>query len=216
MKPLYAPQSLLEQVIPKLSLSAQAVFFACLAKSGVKYHDYPISNSEIMRATGIKSKESIRKAKRKLEEFGIARFIEKFIDMRDGTRRRDRDIFVPLFDLYEAMDKRDGKGLDAEEERSRQAVNAAKRDSVEQAKQAAEELKEAIKPEFDKINRRIDRQSFDFSKLHAELRQWSKFLEFSGKYGKTNYFTAKPGTVSPAFVEEQFKAHGLSVVVKTG
>lgn len=63
MKPLYVPQSLLEQVIPKLSLSAQAVFWACLQKSGVGYHDYPISNAEIMRATGIKKKRICAKGK---------------------------------------------------------------------------------------------------------------------------------------------------------
>ena len=213
MKPLYAPQSLLEQVIPKLSLSAQAVFWACLQKSGVGYHDYPISNAEIMRATGIKKSESVRKAKRDLEKVGIARFLEKYITNADGTRRRDRDIFVPLFDLYEAMDKRDGKGLDQDAERNRQAVNAAKREAAEEATAAAVA---AVKPDIDKINRRIDKHDFDFSRLHADLQQWRDFLEYSGKYGKTTYFTAKPGAVSPAFVESEFKRHGLAVVVKTG
>lgn len=213
MKPLYAPQSLLEQVIPKLSLSAQAVFWACLQKSGVGYHDYPISNAEIMRATGIKKSESVRKAKRDLEKVGIARFLEKHITNTDGTRRRDRDIFVPIFDLYEAMDKRDGKGLDQDAERNRQAVNAAKREAAEEAAAAAVA---AVKPDIDKINRRIDKHDFDFSRLHADLQQWSDFLEYSGKYGKTTYFTAKPGAVSPAFVESEFKRHGLAVVIKTG
>ena len=213
MKPLYAPQSLLEQVIPKLSLSAQAVFWACLQKSGVSYHDYPISNAEIMRATGIKKSESVRKAKRDIEKVGIARFLEKYVTNTDGTRRRDRDIFVPLFDLYEAMDKRDGKGLNQDQERNRQAVNAAKREAAEEATAAAVA---AVKPDIDKINRRIDKHDFDFSRLHADLQQWRDFLEYSGKYGKTTYFTAKPGTVSPAFVESEFKRHGLAVVVKAG
>lgn len=155
----------------------------------------------------------MRKAKRDLEKVGIARFLEKYITNADGTRRRDRDIFVPLFDLYEAMDKRDGKGLDQDAERNRQAVNAAKREAAEAAAAAAVA---AVKPDIDKINRRIDKHDFDFSRLHADLQQWRDFLEYSGKYGKTTYFTAKPGAVSPAFVESEFKRHGLSVVVKAG
>lgn len=213
MKPLYAPQSLLEQVLPKLSLPTQAVFWACLQKSGVGYHAYPISNSEIMRATGIKKSESVRKAKRKLESAGIVKFIEKYVTLSDGKRRRDRDIFVPLFDLYEAMDKRDGKGVDPETERNRQAVNAARREAAEDAAAAAVA---AVKPDIEKINRRIDKHDFDFSRLHSDLQQWREFLEYSGKYGKTTYFTAKPGAVSPAFVESEFKRHGLAVVVKAG
>jgi hypothetical protein len=213
MKPLYAPQSLLEQVIPKLSLSAQAVFYACLQKSGVGYHPYPISNSEIQKLSGLKTIESVRKGKRALEKNGIARFLEKYVTNGDGTRRRDRDIFVPLFDLYEAIDKRDSKGLDQDTERNRQAVNAAKREAAEEATAAAVA---AVKPDIDKINRRIDKHDFDFSRLHADLQQWREFLEYSGKYGKTTYFTAKPGAVSPAFVESEFKRHGLAVVVKAG
>lgn len=204
MKPLYVPQSLLEQVIPRLSLCAQSVFFACLQKSGVKYHSYGISNSEIMRATGIKKNESVRKAKREIEASGIARFIENFTTSASGERRRDRDIFYPVFDLYEAMDKRDGKGMDADTERDRQA-----------AKQVSKAVADVIKPGLDKLGDKIDKQGFDFSRLHKDLQQWAELLEFTGKYGKTNYFTAKPGTVAPAFVEEQFKKHGLSIVVKS-
>ena len=202
MKPLYLPQSLLNQVIPKLSLSAQSVFWACLQVSGVEYHSYGISSAQITKRTGIKHAETIRKAKREIEESGIAQFIENR-ETRNGKAWRTRDTFFPLFDLWEAMDKREGIGMDAETERDRQAVKAATR--------AAEA---ATEKGFKRIENKLKEHDFSFETIHESLKLYSDFLTYSGKFHGTHYFSAKKGEVSPSFVESQFKKHGLSIVVK--
>jgi len=156
MKPLYVPQSILDDVLPKLSLSAQAVFYASLQKSGVDYQPYAISNAEIRRSTGIKTDESVRKAKREIEKWGIARYVENYMTKADGTRWRTRDTFFPVFDLWESIDKRDGKGLDAETERSRQAEKAAQRAAQAGARAATRAATKAIENSGSKFIENIE------------------------------------------------------------
>jgi hypothetical protein len=198
MKPLYAPLSLLNQVIPHLSLSAQSVFWACLQVSGVDYHCYEISTAQIRARTGIKRDETIRQAKRDIEAAGIAKFISNF-EKRDGKTWRTRDTFFPTFDKWEAIDKAECLGIDAETERERQQVKR---------------MKKAVEPELKRINKRLAEHDFSFDSIHESLQSFKELLTYSGKFEGTHYFRAKAGSVSPAFVEEQFKRHGLSIVVK--
>ena len=198
MKPLYAPQSLLDQVIPHLSLSAQSVFWACLQVSGVDYHCWEISTAQIRARTGIRRDETIRQAKRDLESAGIAKFISNF-ERRDGKTWRTRDTFFPTFDRWEAMDKEKGLGIDQEDEIERQQQKR---------------FRKAIQPDLQRIEKRLAKHDFSFETIHDSLKSFKDFLTYSGKFENTHYFTAKKGEVSPAFVEEQFKKHGLSIVVK--
>lgn len=198
MKPLYVPQSLLDQVIPHLSLSAQSVFWACLQVSGVDYHCYEISTAQIRARTGIKRDETIRQAKRDIEAAGIAKFISNF-ENRNGKTWRTRDTFFPTFDKWEAIDKAERLGVDAETERERQQ---------------SKRIRDAVQPDIRRIEKRLAQHDFSFDKIHESLKSFQEFLTYSGKFEGTHYFTAKKGTVSPTFVEEQFKKHGLSIVVK--
>ena len=157
MKPLYVPQSILDEVMPRLSLTAQAVFFASLQKSGVDYQPYQISNAEIRRCTGIKTDEAVRKAKRDIEKTGIARYLENYITKDDGTRWRTRDTFFPVFDFWESIDKRDGKGMDAEIERSRQAEKAAQRAAQAGARAATKAATKAIESTNSKFMENIEK-----------------------------------------------------------
>lgn len=69
---------------------------------------------------------------------------------------------------------------------------------------STEDPQKSLRDELRKVNQRIDKMQFDFSKLSAELREWEKFLRPVAKVKGVWQFETNTD-LSPSFVEQQFK-----------
>lgn len=192
------PSSFCRDVLPTLPPQAQVILFCLLRYSGSEKDKagkiiqlfkpcWP-SRETIGRETGL-SKNTVRVHCATLSARGIIDF--------EVIQHKDYHTYKAHFNLSKYIEQ------DVREARAKSAAN-----------EYTEMVKEIVRPDLEKLAQIIDRQEFDFSKLHSELQQWKDFLQYTGKHGRTHYFSAKPGTVSPAFVESEFKKRGLSIVVK--
>jgi len=196
---IYMPSSLAEE-LPTMKgrdgklLSPLAILLLqiALSSSDGDYKDCWPGQSELMRRTGIKTRDTLRKLFGDLE-FNQVMFVQSTTMKDDKGNIRTRNLYGFTFAKWIERDRENPQvkfGRMADVKKSK-----TKSDSRDQAEN---------KSTMDTV--------FNFDLLPEALRTWSEHLQPVGNFQGTWYFSTK-SALSASFVEEQFKREKVSIKI---
>jgi len=188
------PWSFVLSELPKLSTGAQLLLFHLLSFSNTtKFKPCWPGQTVLMKRTNIKRPHTLRKYLAELTAL-------RCLSMQAATATESTKYF---FHFQEWIEK------DIQEGYASAESYLTKNEKEDLAQSIGKKLEPKIKKTIAKA---FQGKFFENPALPESLKIWKPFLEHSGRFQSTDYFTATDD-ISPAFVEEQFRKSGFAIKV---